>query len=307
MFTPFYERLRRPFIGAYWIAVITYNWKVWTALFFYDELVNGKDKIEYIAEQLSWQSIFLYPVAIALLFIYLGALLDWSVFYYQEWVRSQKRLSREEFERERMVHSETFQRVQQESDRLKKQFIRAETEITDLKREMEELHDYSNKYKELHLEPNEHYFIGKWDIIQPQLSALELIIKKNLLTLRFKDGIDNNLSKKDPFITRDIHELIRTNSEVFVVFNMQQNNTAETLKLVFPQILDADNLTQLFNSRLPIWRIPIKHIHTEDFAVNNQENGTQVVFRRQSTWNSTMHLWMGDAKEFPIPISTFPK
>jgi hypothetical protein len=82
VFTPFYERLRRPFLGAYWLAVASYNWRIWTALFFYDEKVNGEDKIEFIGKQLCFCNLFVYPVAFALVFILIGALLDVGVFWY---------------------------------------------------------------------------------------------------------------------------------------------------------------------------------------------------------------------------------
>lgn len=78
--TPFYERVKRPFIGAYWMAAVAYNWKVWVALLFYKESVNGVDKITFIYSHINWQTLFLCPIFIAIGFLFLGSLLDLAAF-----------------------------------------------------------------------------------------------------------------------------------------------------------------------------------------------------------------------------------
>lgn len=308
VFTPFYERLRRPFIGAYWIAVITYNWKVWTALFFYDEKVNGVDKIEYISKQLSWNNVILCPVLLALAFILLGALLDWGVFYYQEWVRSKKRYVREKFERTRMVPSETFLRVQEEKDGFKSRFTNAETEVTELKREMRNLQSSSIENRKIKLQPSEHYFQGQWTVFQPNLDEIEIEIGSSRIALNFNSKINNAINQFNPLVIKPIIRITRNNGEILILFGIQEGNAASRIKERFNSVIDIDRFTNLFSESMSHWAIPIQNIRKEDFAVNTLDGSSPVIFRRRNSWDNTMMLWNNDEDmEFPIPPSTFPK
>ena len=89
-FTPFYERLRRPFVGAFWLSWLFVNWKLWVGLLFYKEVVYGVDKIVFINSHLTFCSLFLKPLFCALLFLFVMPILDVVAFWWQHKMRDKK-------------------------------------------------------------------------------------------------------------------------------------------------------------------------------------------------------------------------
>jgi hypothetical protein len=302
VFTPFYERLRRPFLGAYWIAVFSFNWRVWTALFFYEEQVNGVDKIDFIAGQLTLCNLFLYPVAFALGFILIGALLDVGVFSYQQWIRAWKREIQEKRERDRMVPNGTFLRVREERDQKVRELTQAETEVTNLKGELASRQDMMDENSRLKLVPDMKYFHGKWSVFLP---------KMRYLTIEFRDGqlelcqnLEQMLSDGETknSMTRDIRTIERGIDKLLMVFRGQKGDLRKELNEVHMDIIDRHNLIDLFETSFMVWDIPIAHIYKEEFAVTTKDNKAEVIFRRQSAWDDTMWLWSNDTdRRFPLP------
>ncbi len=302
VFTPFYERLRRPFLGAYWLAVVTYNWRIWTALFFYEEKVNGYDKIDFIEGQLNFCNLFVYPVIIALLFILAGSLLDVLVYWYQEWIRNHKKKIKEEFERERMVSVETFNRIKGEREEKTVSLSAAENQITKLSNELKEKIDQRIEIARLSLEPCIDYFLGMWEVRIPQLKMLAIEFRENVVLLSVKEEVREvlNENSRDIKCSKVIHSIERTPSEILLLFG-NQIGTTKGLGFLNNDVNEKENLLTLFKSETTFWRIPINNIRQSEFNVLPTNQGGTVIFQRQDSWSSVFRLWRNDTdNQFPL-------
>ena len=72
MFTPIQERVKSPLYGTLIISWLLCNWKLWVALAFYNETVNGIDKITYINNQTSnYLTMYIIPLIAAISYLYI--------------------------------------------------------------------------------------------------------------------------------------------------------------------------------------------------------------------------------------------
>ncbi len=89
--TPINERVKSPFYSTLIISWLIFNWKIIVALFFYNEVVGGKDKIDYIVDLLSNDSTtIVFPLISAIIYLFILPKIDEFVFEYVEKSKQEK-------------------------------------------------------------------------------------------------------------------------------------------------------------------------------------------------------------------------
>ena len=91
MFTPVSERVKSPLYGTIFFCWLILNWKFWIALFFYNETVDGIDKIDYLTTQSdNYCRMYLYPLILTYTYLYLLPEIDIIVYKINEKNKTKK-------------------------------------------------------------------------------------------------------------------------------------------------------------------------------------------------------------------------
>lgn len=96
LFTPINERVRSPFYGSFIISWLIFNWRVVYLLFSKDDYFKGIHKLDYIGNFLdlsiwhNWGATVIFPLILALIYLFVIPVVDLALFGYLETNRQQK-------------------------------------------------------------------------------------------------------------------------------------------------------------------------------------------------------------------------
>ena len=222
---PFTERNATPFGGAYLIALVLYNWKIFYSLFYFEASESRLSRIEIIEKYLNaecWFARIGYPILIAfasiVTFYFLSNLsLGVSTFFNRWWKAiilyfTDRSKIVTKFELEEIVKRED--KLRNSFDDLKKKYANAQTEIEKEKANSIErdtkyiqlnatyervLHEYEENRQKLQiLEENERNFTITYARYGTEKKGIEVtkkiqdIINKSLKSLKLDNKFDTN-------------------------------------------------------------------------------------------------------------------
>lgn len=298
VFTPFYERIKRPFIGAFWISVILTNWKVWVALFFYGEKVGSENKITYINDLLKTETLICTPLLYTVVFLIIGQLLDVLAFWWQLCVKRMKNYLKHKSNSGMMVDGQTFNRISQQLNDVKVENTQKTKEISDLEEIiLAEKQNYS-KLKKLTLEPSINYFLGLWSVY----NSLSYQVS-------FSDDYQISLHQtSDKRIARGIKFLPLQITQYHILIPIQNESTEEIVELTQKRNSSLSNsaneprFKNLFENNTVFWSIEVASIKKNEFTVFPNSENNPVTFKRVVPWTEHNKLWLNDVNnEFALP------
>lgn len=127
LFSPITERIRNQFYGTFIISWLIVNWRIWLAILSDPESLGGRDKMNYIADQIGIRqidSLLLYPLIITGVYLFALPYLDYWIFIFTERRKNIKHAKRVELGQLHPVsgkkHMELLLRYNSEIDRLAK-------------------------------------------------------------------------------------------------------------------------------------------------------------------------------------------
>lgn len=119
MFTPIQERIKSPLYSTLIISWLVCNWKIWVALFFYNETINGIDKITYISNQISnYLTMYVIPLLAVIVYLYIIPFIDFEVFRHYESNKNKKQVAKLKLLEKSMVSGKTYTEVLKEKNSL---------------------------------------------------------------------------------------------------------------------------------------------------------------------------------------------
>lgn len=93
--SPISERLKSPLYSALIFSWLICNWKIWIALIFYEESVNGVDKIQYITCLThNYCRMYILPIILTAFYLKIMPLIDYYVFKNNERNKARKQQAR---------------------------------------------------------------------------------------------------------------------------------------------------------------------------------------------------------------------
>lgn len=164
VFKPFYERLRRPFLGAFSVSWVFANWKIWITIFAYPEVINNIDKIQYISSLLTIDNLVYKPLCYSGIFLLITPILDLVVFGWQDMFRFLKRKVQGWFDEITPPTPETHKRLKELKDSLEDKVLRMEGREQSLKDKVKDLEGMKRVYDRARLDINPGFFEGDWRI-----------------------------------------------------------------------------------------------------------------------------------------------
>lgn len=297
---PFYERLRRPFIGAYAIAWFFLNWKLWTALFFYDEVVNGVDKISFIQCQLSHTNTWCNPLWYSLSFLLITPIFDLGIFAWQEWFRSNKRKIKFHLEGITPVEPKTHRRLISEKEELEQRYTNIAATVQTYQDENRELKENNRIFRRSNLNVNDQFFHGNWVLTNSEKFRFSLRItegNKILLIKHSKDGYPEShllySGVQWENTGRSILLLLRKEEFDSKTYDLLQNYSFD---------LSIDEFKSLLYSNAVCCKIDIDRILTNQIFIYFEPNGPSLNLSRNITNEPIPKLWKNDfTGEFQPP------
>jgi hypothetical protein len=295
VFTPFYERIKRPFIGAFWISVILTNWKVWVALFFYGEKVGSENKITYVNDLLKTETLICTPLLYTILFLIIGQLLDVLAFWWQLCVKRMKNYLKHKSNSGMMVDGQTFNRISQQLNNVKVENTQKTKKISDLEEIiLAEKQNYS-KLKKLSLEPSINYFLGQWKISNPNLPNIEITFNK-VSTTQFEGEIKMKLNDKEIQSVNFLPLKMSKESIILPVLNIEDGNIFGEIINSHPKNTDVDFFLKLFKNETVFWSINhgSESTRKNEFIIRANDQGAPVILHRINSYNDYNKLWLND-------------
>jgi hypothetical protein len=294
VFTPFYERLRRPFVGAFWISWIFVNWKLWVGLFYYEETVGGVDKITFIYSHLNFNTLVVTPASCAALFLLVMPLADLGAFSWQEYIRKQKTKIKYCFDSKSFVPAETHLQVVKDKDGLK-------TELVNLESKYQQIESHAQRYKEdslAHkfnmLEVSRAYFQGSWYCLNNDIPGLRITFTENIVYLSNKNFTGD--SKTELFV---IDVFLHKNRSLFILLQtpIKKNDSyfIEMWRELFNGLSHDVNTCVLRG--VSYIEIPFSALYKNDFTLKFNGRSPEITLEREDDFNPVNQLFSNDSEK----------
>lgn len=298
VFTPFYERIKRPFIGAFWISVILTNWEVWVALFFYGEKVGSENKITYINDLLKTETLICTPLLYTVIFLIIGQLLDVLAFWWQLCVKRMKNYLKHKSNSGMMVDGQTFNRISQQLNGVKVENTQKTKEISDLEEIIKTEKLTQSNLKHLTYKPTINYFLGQWSLKMPSLTFIKISFQpeNNIV----KVVLEDNSEEQSNYLP--IHR-----THLGIIIPIQNEFTPDFIQKIHKMSIGKGNsseprFTILLEKETVFWYINLGSITKNEFTVYPNSEGSNIIFKRLVPWTEHNKLWLNDVNnEFALP------
>lgn len=303
VFTPFYERIKRPFIGAFWISVILTNWEVWVALFFYGEKVGSENKITYINDLLKTETLICTPLLYTVIFLIIGQMLDVAAFWWQLIIRKLKNSIKNKFNPGTMVDGKTLIRVSEQLADAKIQIQTKSEEISKLGEDIKIEKQTSFDRKKLSFEPSINYFLGQWKLSTPYLSNIIISISNKKLS-EIEGVININLNNNQIHSVKFLPIQMSKNGIILPILNKEDENIFGEIINSHSNNVNIDFFLKLLKNETIYWNINhgFESIRKNEFSIQPNARGAQVTLTRIDSYSENNKLWPTDENnEFALP------
>lgn len=301
LFIPFYERLRRPFVSAFWISWLFVNWKLWVGLLFYDETVNGVDKIQFIFYHINSNVLIIKPLIFSCLFLLTMPILDLLAFSWQEFVRNGKRWVKYHLDKFSYVRAETHLKVIEDKNEIAIKLNKLEETYQGIKSTAQKYQDDSLAHRRNSLTPTLKYFQGDWSLPDNKTPELFINFSENSISYVKKDLNTEQRVKVDLYtILSPFYKNQKLYLPVIPIFN-QYGQTIENIhESVFGQDKNRKLVSEL-TSNVSFLLINLEDLYRNDFSFYVNGGGKNILLERHEEYNSTNTLFENDTEAL-MPI-----
>lgn len=279
VFTPFYERLRRPFVGAFWVSWFFVNWKLWVALIFYKETVGGVDKITFIYSHAGMCNLLWKPLMYSIAFLLIMPWLDFLAFYWQQLVRSAKKKAQSDLDKMTWVHPDNHVKVVEEKEELKKKIVRMESSYQEIAKRAQKFEDDHIAHQRNLLQPSLKYFEGDWKFVDGQVSELHLRFTEDKISL-VKFSIANAEPKQEPLYKVN-NFFYKDNVLILSTLPLYDINQSNSSALVARLVGDKDKMIiSKLRTNISFIKINLDKLYKNDFSFTVNGTSTDLIVER---------------------------
>jgi hypothetical protein len=294
-FTPFYERLRRPFVGAFWLSWLFVNWKLWVGLLFYDEVVYGVDKIVFINSHLTIYSLIVKPLFCALLFLFAMPILDLAAFYWQQLIRRLKIISKFKIDARTPVEPETHIKVVQEKGVLQDTLAKVEERYKYIASEAQRHFEYSLAHKKNLLVTSMGYFQGEWLILSSDIPSLRLSFTEDVVSIVRHNEQSNEISKENIF---RIIEMVNKDLRLYLMLELKLDEPFKSFDDVWTYMFGGQksDLRSVFTKQVVFLQINLDKLFRNDFSFIVNGASAEITLVRVKEFTDRNELFTNDVE-----------